>query len=369
LTSLDYTLEEYLDRIRDDRYPNAHDDVLATCITYLSYRDVCRGPCKGHKELESRLSRNPFLEYVACYWGYHALGSTDPDIQDALLNFLMDKSAVSSCSQLTFLDYSDTLIQKKPELMTGMHLAAHFGLTAMIQRLLEKGVVADSPGWLRRTPLSMAAERGFSFTVGLLLERQDVNIDSQDSLGLTPLHYAAMSGYFPVAKLLIAKGVAIDRRNKRGQTPLHLAAENGLENTVQVLIDAGSDVNALSDTKTTPLYRAARRGHVSVIRRLLAAKADVDLITYDGYSPLRTAVGYNQTGAVEALLTARPNLNLVDVDGRTPLEEAWRLRNNDIIRMLENAASKREKISLMAVLGALTLGPLPANVASPGHFE
>lgn len=334
-----------MDRIRDDRYPNAHDDVLATCITYLSYRDVCWGPCKGRRELESRLSRNPFFEYVARYWGYHACGSSDPNIEDALLNFLMDESAVSSCGQLTFLDYSD---QEEPERMTGMHLAAHFGLAAMIQRLLEKGVAADSSGWLRRTPLSMAAQRGFICTVGLLLERQDVDIDSRDSLGLTPLHYAAMSGSFSIATLLIVKGAAIDRRNKRGQTPLHLAAENGYESTVQVLIDAGSDVNALSDTETTPLFRAARRGHVSVIQRLLAAKADGDLITYDGYSPLRTAVGYNQTGVVEALLTARPDLNLVDVDGRTPLEEARRLRNNDMIRMLENAASEREKLSLMA---------------------
>jgi ankyrin repeat protein len=351
LTSSDYTLEEYLDRTRDDRYPNASDDVLATCITYLSYRDVCWGPCKGRRELESRLSRNPFLEYVACYWGYHALGSTDPNIQDALLNFLIDESAVSSCGQLTFLAYWD---QEEPERMTGMHLAAHFGLTAMIQRLLEKGVAADSSGWLRRTPLSMAAQRGFIFTVGLLLERQDVNIDSRDSLGLTPLHYAAMSGSFSVAKLLIAKGAAIDRRNIRGQTPLHLAAEDGYENIAQMLIDAGSDVNALSDTETTPLFRAARRGHVSVIQRLLAAKANVDLITYDGYSPLRTAVGYNQTGVVEELLTARPDLDIVDVDGRTPLEVARWLRNNDIvrnndtIRMLENAALEREQLSLMA---------------------
>jgi len=296
-------------------------------------------------ELEARLSRNAFLEYVACHWGYHAIGNTDPDIQDALLNFLVDKSAVSSCSQLTFLEhpYSELFTQEKPEYMTGMHLAAHFALTPLIQSLLEKGMAADPSSSLRRTPLSIAAQRGFAATVRLLSEREDVNINSQDSLGLTPLHYAASSGYANVAELLLEKGAAVDMRNGRRQTPLHLAAQSGHENTVQALIDAGSDVNALSDTKSTPLFRAARRGHVSVIKRLLAAKADVNLVTWDGYSPIRTAVGYNQTGALETLLTARPNLNLVGIDGQTPLYEAWRFRNKDMIRMLENAALERRE--------------------------
>lgn len=263
-------------------------------------------------------------------------------MQDALFNFLMDQSAVSSCSQVTFLDLSDA------DTMTGMHLAAYFGLPASIRRLLENGVAADSSGLLRRTPLSMAAQRGFSVTVGLLLEREDVDMNSQDPSGLTPLHYAAMSGSSSVAKLLIAKGVTVDKCNNRGQTSLHLAAENGHEDTVQVLIEAGSDVNARSDTNATPLFRAARRGHASVIRRLLAAKADVNLITHDGYSPLRTAVGYSQVDAVEVLLTARPSLDLVDVNGWIPLEVAWRLRNSNIIVMLENAAAKKEEPSLKA---------------------
>lgn len=355
LTFLDYTLEEFLDRTRDDRYPDAQDSILATCITYLSFRDARSGPCKDRKELESRLSRNAFLWYVARYWGYYALGSRDPGIQDTVLAFLMDRPAVSSCSQLAFLEYDtyELFTQERPEQITAMHLAAHFGLTHWIKILLENGMAADPSTRLGRTPLSLAAQQGFAATVRLFSKRrgQDVNIDSMDSSGRTPLHYAASEGHARASELLIENGATVDMPNKRGLTPLHLAAENGYESTVQVLIDAGSDVNARSDTKTTPLYRAARRGHVPVIRRLLAAKADPDLLTWDGYSPLRTAVGYNQTGAVGAILTAKLNLNFVGVDGRTSLEVAKTFQNKEVIRMLENAALERSDSQLQLIGG------------------
>lgn len=46
-------------------------------------------------------------------------------------------------------------------------------------------------------------------------------IETGDSQGATPLHYAALNGDLPIAKFLLAKG-AQSVPDSQGETPLHL---------------------------------------------------------------------------------------------------------------------------------------------------
>ena len=64
--------------------------------------------------------------------------------------------------------------------------------------------------------------------------KDDADLDSKDDDGLTPLQWAAWSGYEALVKLLLAtEGVDSDAYNNRGQTPLPLAAERGHEVVVK----------------------------------------------------------------------------------------------------------------------------------------
>ena len=58
--------------------------------------------------------------------------------------------------------------------------------------LLEReDVNPNTPNSNGRTPLSFAAERGLEGLVKLLLEREDVDPDSPNTNGRTPLSFAA----------------------------------------------------------------------------------------------------------------------------------------------------------------------------------
>jgi ankyrin repeat protein len=63
-------------------------------------------------------------------------------------------------------------------------------------------VEADSKDNDGRTPLSHAAESGHEAVVKLLMGRDDVEADSKDNDGRTPLSHAAESGHEAVVKLL-----------------------------------------------------------------------------------------------------------------------------------------------------------------------
>jgi len=99
--------------------------------------------------------------------------------------------------------------------------------------------------------------------VRILLERNDVNPDTADKYGQTPLWRAAQNGYEGVVRILLQRSdVNPDTADTLfGQTPLSRAAENGHEGIVRILLER-NDVNpSTADILLgqTPLSRAAKR--------------------------------------------------------------------------------------------------------------
>ncbi|OCK72965.1 ankyrin, partial [Lepidopterella palustris CBS 459.81] len=76
--------------------------------------------------------------------------------------------------------------------------------------------------------LLKAAENGREGIVKLLVEQDDVDINSKDGVGKTPLSWAAKKGRTEVVRLLLTEsGININSKDGAGKTPLSWAAEEG----------------------------------------------------------------------------------------------------------------------------------------------
>jgi hypothetical protein len=116
-----------------------------------------------------------------------------------------------------------------------------------IRKVIAKG---DEDG---RTPLSLAAEKGYEAVVQLILETSRANVDSPDTFNRTPLSLAAERGYEGVVKLLLETGRAdVNSFNSIRRTPQHLAAYGGHEGVVKLLLETGrANVDSLDTSNRT----------------------------------------------------------------------------------------------------------------------
>lgn len=185
--------------------------------------------------------------------------------QTAVLKFLLEHSTGPSSKTQAILDKEDNTYRKN----TMLNVAVMNQNIDMASILLEYGVNTHSVIDLnslftdQRREVNMlghAAEHGFTQIVSLLLHH-GADIETGDSCGWRPLHFACYQGHTEVAKSLIDAGADVhaatvkwnDQSTKptglykddpwTGQ-PLHLATMSGQADIVQSLLDKGVDIHA-----------------------------------------------------------------------------------------------------------------------------
>jgi hypothetical protein len=202
-----YTTQEYFERTQTSWFPDIQKDIAMTCITYLSFDAFETGFCATNEEFEARLRLNPLYDFAAQNWGYHArIASTQ--VERSVLALLESEAKVSASSQAMMASEKyryGKYSQEVPKNVTGVHLAAYFGLEEITSTLLKKGYQSDCKDKYGRTPLSWAARSGHEAVVKLLLEK-GAELESKDEYGQTPLSWAAKSGHETVVKLLQQQG-------------------------------------------------------------------------------------------------------------------------------------------------------------------
>ena len=160
-----YTTQQYF-QTQKRWFPNIEIDITKICVAYLSFSVFESGFCQTH-EFEERLQSHPLYDYAAHHWGHHAREALIliPDI----IGFLERKAQVEASSQaLTAVKQWSgdlTYSQRGPKQMTGLHLAAYFGVNEAANTLLTHGQSADLKDSYGRTPLSYAAAYGHEAVV------------------------------------------------------------------------------------------------------------------------------------------------------------------------------------------------------------
>ncbi|KAI9766644.1 MAG: hypothetical protein M1839_004799 [Geoglossum umbratile] len=247
--------------------------ISEACLTYLMFDTFASGYASSDEEFEERLTHNAFLDYAARYWGDHARSDLESENGDMILKFLMQPSNVSCCAQVThvlghrYRGYT----QEFPKNVTGLQVAASFGLEETTRMLLAA----------------------------------NADVNAADSTGRAALQAAAGGGHLEVVERLLAADADVNAAAGHGRTALQAAAEQGHLEVVERPLAAYADVNAADSTGRTALQAAAGGGHLDTVDRLLAADVDVNAAAgFGGLMALQAAAGRGHFDVVDRLKLA-----------------------------------------------------------------
>lgn len=237
-------------------------------------------------------------------------------------------------------------------------------LVFLLDRLLPKQRTAlqsrDSYG---RLPLHYAAQYGFVIICQVVIQHMqdwgqfDVSqgIDSsnwQDDEGFAPLHLSVIGGHPLTTKALLEAenwlGSSQEKLNTRKSitqsgAALALATRSNFVTIVKLLVEAGVDVNYKDEGGETALHVAARYGYDECINALLEGSStnkieiDVPENTF-AWTPLFIACVDNHLSIVEILAAAGADLQRCDNSGWTAKEHAALRGHMDIASRLAELA-------------------------------
>ncbi|KAI9768652.1 MAG: hypothetical protein M1839_003987 [Geoglossum umbratile] len=340
-----YTAQKYFEQTWTTWFPDAQTAITKVCVTYLLFDTFETGFCPTDREFDARLELNPLYDYAARNWGHHARAASAvieqwTGVKQLIQDFLENETNISAASQAMMasrndFDYSQTV----PRRVTGVHLAAYFGLGETIISVLKNGYNPDVQDSYNQTPLSWAAREGHDAVVKLLLAKDEVDINSRDSDGWTPLSWAAEGGHKAVVELLAMDGVDINSKDScLGRTALSWAAGRGHRGVVELLVAKDRvNVNSTDSYRRTALSWAAEGGHEAVVKLLLAKDGvDINSKDSDGRTALSLAAGRGHEAVVELLLTkGGVDINSKDsFNGWTALLRAAEGKHEAVVKLL-----------------------------------
>uniref|UniRef100_A0A665SW93 Uncharacterized protein n=1 Tax=Echeneis naucrates TaxID=173247 RepID=A0A665SW93_ECHNA len=156
---------------------------------------------------------------------------------------------------------------------TPLHAAAFAEDVAGLQLVLRHGAEINAVDKSGRSALMVAADKGHSGTVAILLHRAKADLTLLDENRNTALHLACSKAHEMCALLILGEihsPTLINATNSALQMPLHLAARNGLATVVQALLSRGATVLAVDEEGETlnspvsPLSTRNTQLHVSL---------------------------------------------------------------------------------------------------------
>lgn len=138
----------------------------------------------------------------------------------------------------------------------------------------------------------------------------DFDINTQNELGYTGLHYACFYGKIKIVKYLIEElGADLEMMNLSNSTPFLVAVENNQYNVVKYLLNI-ADISIFDKFGYNALHKAIYNNNIQMIKLLMSAN-DGNEIWIDP----RSKLDYNYFSAIEYAKILHKNeiLDLIDV--------------------------------------------------------
>jgi ankyrin repeat protein len=169
----------------------------------------------------------------------------------------------------------------------------------------------------------------------LFLVDAGADVNREDSIGWTPLHFACYNGQHSIAKILIEGGADIEASIKSGWpgwTPLHWACYGNYRSVAKLLIDSGANVSIANAKGETPLHHACELGHYAIAKLLVDRGADVNMTDYEGNTPFHLACKNSELKVIQLLFDRR--------NGAESCDKNWAYSDN---RQPKTASRRKRK--------------------------
>ncbi|XP_034217564.1 potassium channel SKOR-like [Prunus dulcis] len=280
---------------------NETEELLERLQTYSSFGEVsflCNTPQPYAVRVRQlcrvlRLDKRSFREILEMHF-------LDGRI---ILNNLIEGKDLNTRNKLLESDIILYIGKHEMELIMKVNCAAYDGDYYRVKRLIGAGADPNKTDYDGRSPLLVAASKGYEDIIGFLID-QGADAEISDKFGNTPLLEAIKNGHDRVASLLVKAGasltiddageflcITVARRNlnllKRllandinpnaknydQRTALHVAASEGLYPMAEFLLEAGSSVISKDRWGRTPLDEARIGGNKKLIKLLEVARA------------------------------------------------------------------------------------------------
>lgn len=336
-----YSTKQFFEQMRWQWFRVVEDDLAKTCVRYLLFDVFLSGRCESACDYRKRLSVFKLYSYAAKHWGHHVRAASN--VCDEVIVFLQSIPKVDASTQPLFNDHENLdRGDNSPLGMTGLHLAAFFGLNDSIVRLLNL-VNIDRCDDMLRTPLSYAAMNGHHITVHLLLEK-GADKEMKEICGQTPLSCAAGAGWEMATNAMLMYGADVNTADDDdmgdGYTPLILAAEKGHEKVANLLVRYGANLHLQDNQGYTALLRAAESGHGKLIKLLVSHGANANSTN----GALRTALSYaceqGREDIARYLLDNKADYSIKDDHDLTALSYAAKADHKNIVRLLSQLEAR-----------------------------
>lgn len=170
----------------------------------------------------------------------------------------------------------------------------------------------------------------------------------EDSIGNTPLYWAASRGDYDIAKFILENDFDdVHRSNKFGQTPLYFAALFDKICILELILEKDFPNAHKADIEDyTPLFWAIKNNNIDMVKLILNKNFEnANQADKDGITALHWAVNYGYKEIVENILEKNfDNAHQADKDGCTPIRTAINNNYIQIVELIKKDLAKRNKI-------------------------